>query len=35
MLLFSFATHKITNTGSIKNLNQLKLKDEIEKKNFK
>lgn len=32
MLLFSFATRKTTDTGSIKNLNQLKLKDEIKKK---
>jgi hypothetical protein len=32
MLLFSFATHKTTDIGSIKNLNQLKLKDKIKKK---
>jgi hypothetical protein len=32
MLLFSFVTHKTTDTGLTKNLNQLKLKDKIKKK---
>jgi hypothetical protein len=35
MLLFSFVTHKTTDTGLIKNLNQLKLKDKINKKLIK
>jgi hypothetical protein len=35
MLLFSFVTHKTTDTGLTKNLNQLKLKDKINKKLIK
>jgi hypothetical protein len=35
MLLFSFVTHKTTDTGLTKNLNQLKLKDKIKKKLIK